>query len=172
MGCNMLINLRNLKLKVNKTEHFKLEKTLSNKLLDTVDGKFIEPCQVEMIVERTGNLYLATGKLKTKIEIPCSRCLSKTFYAIKTDVVFSIVESVHEDEFSEEDKDIVFYNETEVNITPVIVETILVNLPIQALCQAECQGLCAKCGVNKNLASCNCKVDNIDPRWAKLKDLL
>jgi uncharacterized protein len=39
------------------------------------------------------------------------------------------------------------------------------------LCKEDCQGLCLKCGSNLNLIDCKCEDEQIDPRWAALKNL-
>jgi len=53
----------------------------------------------------------------------------------------------------------------------VIREQILLATPEQVYCRDNCEGLCPKCGENRNLINCNCSDDDIDPRWAALKDL-
>lgn len=167
----MIIDLKNLKLQIKDKENFSLQKELSEKLLGTIEGRFLKPCLVQLTVERTGKLYLAKGKISTEIEVPCYRCLTNVAYGVNNTLVFTLAESSHEPDFSGED-DIIYFLNPEVDITPIVVETILVNLPMRILCKADCKGICTECGVDKNTEACNCKVDNIDPRLAKLKDLL
>jgi len=47
----------------------------------------------------------------------------------------------------------------------------LLAIPQKLLCREDCKGLCFKCGINKNEASCSCDVDTTDPRWDALKKL-
>ncbi len=171
-GVIMIIELRNLKFRVNDVENFKLQKQLPNKLLEVVKGRFLTPCQVDLTIERTGDLYLAQGHLETEIKTQCARCLGEVSYEIKTDFNFSMIEFAHEQRYSREDVDIVFHSDLLVDITPLVLEAILISLPMRVLCDPECKGLCVKCGVNKNIESCNCEKDITDPRWEKLKDLL
>jgi uncharacterized protein len=39
------------------------------------------------------------------------------------------------------------------------------------LCSDECRGLCPDCGANLNEAECACKLEQVDLRWAALKEL-
>ncbi|HLC21226.1 MAG TPA: DUF177 domain-containing protein [Candidatus Methylomirabilis sp.] len=50
-------------------------------------------------------------------------------------------------------------------------ENVLLNLPLQPLCRAECRGLCSRCGVNLNETSCQCRVQEPDPRLRPLQHL-
>ncbi len=168
----MLIELRNLKFAVENVEYFKLQKKLSDRRLDVIKGSFLLPCQVELTVERVGDLYLAQGQLETKIQTFCSRCLTEIPYEVKSEIDFSLVEFADKEKYSPEDVDIVFHSDLVVDISPMVIETILISLPMRILCHPECKGLCAKCGINKNIETCKCERDDIDPRWAKLKDLL
>ena len=46
------------------------------------------------------------------------------------------------------------------------------NLPARYLCREDCKGLCPDCGIDLNHGSCSCASKKIDPRMAKLKELL
>jgi uncharacterized protein len=55
-----------------------------------------------------------------------------------------------------------------IDIEPMIREAVMLELPVAPLCRDDCKGLCPECGVNHNEATCDCKVDVTDPRWAGL----
>jgi uncharacterized protein len=57
-------------------------------------------------------------------------------------------------------------------VTRLLRENVLLNLPLQPLCRADCRGLCPHCGVNLNESSCGCQVQEDDPRLAPLQHLL
>ena len=59
----------------------------------------------------------------------------------------------------------------EIDLTELVREQILLNLPEQVFCREDCKGLCEKCGANRNLINCNCEEKEIDPRWSALKNL-
>jgi uncharacterized protein len=57
-----------------------------------------------------------------------------------------------------------------VDIFPTLVSDIILEIPIKPLHDEECQGLCPVCGQNLNEGDCDCEVETVDPRLAKLKD--
>ena len=64
----------------------------------------------------------------------------------------------------------------EVNLLDIIGQTLIFNAPAQVICKDDCEGLCQGCGANLNRETCACSQiandeDEIDPRFAKLKDL-
>jgi len=58
-----------------------------------------------------------------------------------------------------------------LDLAPTLREQILLALPLDALCGESCRGLCPHCGQNLNEATCDCRADMADPRWAKLREL-
>ena len=76
-----------------------------------------------------------------------------------------------EAELGGEDLEVSVFDGNEIDLTELVREQILLNLPIQVFCQENCRGLCPKCGANQNLIDCKCKENEIDPRWASLKNL-
>jgi len=116
------------------------------------------------------------GKLSTKIEIECSRCLTPLTSTFETDfkVVYILPEhysSEKERELHGEDLAIAIYDGEKIDLAELAREQILLNLPTQIFCRENCQGLCQKCGVNLNKTACNCETKEIDPRWQSLRQL-
>ena len=64
-----------------------------------------------------------------------------------------------------------FYRDERIDLSQMIVEQIVLALPMKPLCKPDCRGLCALCGANRNVASCECAPEETDPRWAPLKTL-
>ncbi len=58
-----------------------------------------------------------------------------------------------------------------LDLAEVLRQDVLITIPLQALCQDGCRGLCPSCGQNLNQGSCTCQAET-DPRWAALADLL
>ena len=54
----------------------------------------------------------------------------------------------------------------------ISLNKVYMSLPTKFLCKSDCAGLCVKCGKNLNDGACNCSHKEIDPRLAKLADLL
>ena len=106
----------------------------------------------------------------------CSRCLEPVEVPMSYTIDgFLVSEDFDEDSF--EDYDAFIIDTDEVDLVKIIEQTLDFNLPQKVLCDEDCKGLCPKCGANLNKETCSCSEtasdedDNIDPRFAKLKDL-
>jgi uncharacterized protein len=80
------------------------------------------------------------------------------------------VESQFKEEFTS-DEDVIFFDRDEVEIQPFVEQLVFLEIPFAPICKEECKGLCPECGTNQNLSGCQCRHENTDPRWDKLKDL-
>lgn len=49
-------------------------------------------------------------------------------------------------------------------------EVVLATSPF-VVCKPECRGLCPQCGKDLNEGSCDCTMEEPDPRWAVLREL-
>lgn len=59
-----------------------------------------------------------------------------------------------------------------IDLAEAIREYALMALPMRPLCQPECKGICATCGVDRNTETCSCEDGPTDDRFAVLKTLL
>jgi len=116
------------------------------------------------------------GSINAPLEVDCTRCLT----AVKTglDIAFQ-VDYVEKEMFPEGkethlgsgDLDTDVIEGSELDLAQVAREQIVLNLPEQVLCREDCKGICATCGKDLNEGDCHCGEDDIDPRWAALRDL-
>ncbi|HEX2986866.1 MAG TPA: DUF177 domain-containing protein, partial [Chloroflexota bacterium] len=44
-----------------------------------------------------------------------------------------------------------------LDLTEAIRQYVIVESPLQPLCDEECKGLCSQCGANLNLGPCDCQ---------------
>ena len=117
-----------------------------------------------------------TGKIKVLLEIDCTRCLTPGEHDLNVGFHDDFVskELFPDDrethlESSDLDTDVIEGNE--LDLSEIAREQILLNLPEQVLCREDCKGICSICGADLNKVGCNCSENEIDPRWAALKDL-
>ena len=69
------------------------------------------------------------------------------------------------------DDDIRYMDGDEIDLEGPIRDGIILNLPLNPLCKADCQGLCPDCGEKiENLPSDHAH-EKVDERWAALGDL-
>lgn len=116
------------------------------------------------------------GEINANAEVECTRCLTPIEENLKIPFRAVFIAPEHyteekETEVNAEDLDVSIIENDEINLTELVREQILLNLPEKVLCREDCRGLCPICGINKNTQSCNCEESQTDPRWAKLKEL-
>ncbi|MDD2510121.1 MAG: DUF177 domain-containing protein [Syntrophomonas sp.] len=167
----MKIDLRRLKLRPQQSEEFYLETTGRNEFLSEVGGKFAAAVQVDLVVDNTGKIFVARGRVRTTLQLPCSRCLGEAIVPVDAELACNILESKSA-EYADLEEDIIIHDPGQVDIDPAVEEAIFMSIPINPLCKLECQGICPQCGVNRNLEDCHCETREIDPRWEKLKNLI
>ena len=59
----------------------------------------------------------------------------------------------------------------ELDLKESIREEVILSQTLLALCMPNCRGLCPQCGTNLNQQSCQCTVEEADPRWDVLRAL-
>jgi uncharacterized protein len=117
-------------------------------------------------LSRTSEGILLQGDFVVGMVGECSRCLT----AVQRDMDFEVEEIFaypvpRGTEFAVGDDGI-------LDLAPLVRAETMIAQSRVALCRPNCKGLCPTCGINRNEASCQCGDQNIDPRMAKLKELL
>jgi uncharacterized metal-binding protein YceD (DUF177 family) len=124
--------------------------------------------QVQLDVGRTGNdLDLAlvfTGDRRGE----CDRCLKPFEEAFRGSIRAIARRAGPDHELAGQDG-VIFHDGLTLDLTVEVREAVLVDIPIQQLCTADCRGLCPSCGIDLNTGSCDCSRDAIDPRWEALR---
>jgi uncharacterized protein len=128
--------------------------------------------------ERAGNEIRISGSLNAVVELPCSRCLEPARMAISKpfDLFFrerdeQMFDEDEEVELSETETRTAFFTGTQLAITDILREQILLALPMKALCTVDCKGLCPQCGTNLNFGSCNCPKEDFNPHMDTLLEI-
>jgi uncharacterized protein len=127
--------------------------------------------KIDIDIELTKVLREVTvlGDVSFSMVVPCSRCLEpvKLEISIPIRLLLSPSDKVNDDE----DVDHETYAGEEVDLDDYLMEQIAMSLPVKVVCDTECKGLCPKCGINLNNATCDCEKEWADPRFAALKNL-
>jgi len=59
----------------------------------------------------------------------------------------------------------------QIDLTQMVRESILLELPLAPLCRVDCAGICPICGANRNDQPCSCETVATDDRWSALDAL-
>ena len=120
---------------------------------------FAEPLSYTVDVTNTGDAFLVSGIVRGKGVCACGRCLDDVEVDIASEVEgYFLIEEPDESQMGEweEDEFDVLGDDHVIDLEPLLVAAILVDLPLMPLCREDCAGLCPTCGANLNRESCNC----------------
>ncbi len=116
------------------------------------------------------------GVLGADLELVCCRCLKSFESAIEKNFELDyrpdpMVEEGEEFSLTYTDLDIGFYRDQRLDVSALISEQVVLEVPMKPVCQEECKGLCDQCGADLNKGSCDCQPGSLDPRLAALAEL-
>jgi uncharacterized protein len=122
---------------------------------------------------RTNRGILVQGKVQTSIPAECSRCLNLFDCALTIDIeeeYFPIIDvnSGSALEVPDEPDSFRIDEHHILDLSEAIRQNALLAIPMKPLCREDCPGLCPKCGKDLTKTRCNCKNNEMDPRWSKL----
>jgi len=134
------------------------------------------PVEGEAVLVRTDRGILVEAKLRTSVELICSRCLTPFQYPITLNIAeeylptADIVSGAPLD-LPDEPGSFAIGKSHVLSLVEAIRQHTLLAVPMKPLCRRDCAGLCPTCGHNLNKGRCHCPVGQADPRWAKLQKL-
>jgi uncharacterized protein len=120
----------------------------------------------ELRLSRTKEGILVQGTLHLGLEEECTRCLDDVLLdeTLTVEELYQYPAPV--------DSEYGIGEDAMLDLAPLVrAEAIIADSHI-VLCREGCKGLCPECGTNWNRATCDCADRAIDPRLAKLKQLL
>ena len=128
-------------------------------------------CKGSVSFTRTSEGILVQGKLTVHLQAVCVRCLDlfKQRIKIHFDELFNFPSHVRQE------NDLILPANGYLDLTSLVREYILLEMPINPLCSPTCKGLCNICGENLNKTTCLHDEDEIDERLqilAQLKSVL
>ncbi len=123
-----------------------------------------------------GKKVLVDGSIKISAKLNCSRCLKDISFPLDMDFrdEYNPPEESEKDkdrELSGSELDLSYYINDEIDISELVKEQVMLNIPMKTVCQADCRGICTRCGVDLNEDVCTCGEKEIDPRLAPLNKL-
>lgn len=171
----MLFHIRDLGL---RPALFDLE--LAPGVIDFLDPKIRQtgPLKVKgkaELVSASLDEIRVKGHVTVPMDTDCDRCLEPASCPVEGD--FELIYRPVADGYGEEtaidagEAEMGFYEGDGVELNDVLREFVLLSLPMQKLCRADCKGICPVCGQNRNLKECQCQAEASDDRWAALKSI-
>jgi uncharacterized protein len=146
-------------------------------VVEDEEYKVVAPVHLVLDVHKDADAYRVTGRVETRLQLECGRCLES--FEIPIDSPFELRYVPHiegsadaEREVEEDDLTTAYYQNDTLDLGELMHEQFVLALPMKPLCGEACKGLCPHCGTNLNKAACDCAPTWDDPRLAPLKGLL
>jgi uncharacterized protein len=130
------------------------------------------PLTMDLRLESVSEGVLVTGRVSGPTSGECARCLTSVSGDVEIDLteLFAYPDSAT-DETTDADEVGRVVDDT-VDLEQPIIDAVGLALPFAPLCGPDCAGLCPQCGVALASAEPGHHHEQIDPRWAKLADIL
>jgi uncharacterized protein len=119
-------------------------------------------------VTRTPQGLLVQVKMRAAVVTECVRCLEEFEQPLSinfTELYAFSARSVSE-------SGLILPESGMIDLAPLVREYMLLEIPINPLCRPDCKGICPICGETLNENPHEHEEDTIDPRMAKLQELL
>ena len=134
------------------------------------------PVRSVIVLKRNGlDRVLLAGEIQTAIAFDCDRCTEN--FSMKFDNSFKLdleyasgnVPESAEHECSPSEMDVMYLKEPTIDVFEILSQQAFLMISEKHLCSELCKGLCPTCGINMNLATCNCKKELKSSPFAILK---
>ena len=125
---------------------------------ERIDGDI----HVDLRLEALNDGIKVTGTVRTAWSTVCRRCLADV-----SGEAVGVIDELYQ--IHPLDPDAYIIEDGQLDLVPLVRETVLLELDLERLCQEDCAGLCPECGVDRNVTSCSCDTSVNDDRWAALE---
>lgn len=170
MTMSFLINVRSLISFDEPTRHVEDELPLEFLEYEHEAHAVAGPARVAVTLTRARNGILAEGTVVADVELTCSRCLGT--YMEHVEATFSETYALAGHHLAAEgEEESVVSEEGDIDVEPLLLESLVLAIPMKPLCSIECKGICPICGADLNEGACGCTTESIDPRLEVLKKL-
>ena len=136
---------------------------------DPLAGEVTVPCRIELDYRQTSGTFHFHGRVEGEFPSQCHRCLDPVHVPVGGDFDLMVRRGEHGGETAD-DLVVLSPSQHQLDLTPMIRETVVLNEPMIVLCSESCRGLCPVCGANWNRDTCN-HGEAPDPRWDALRNV-
>lgn len=138
--------------------------------LNLPDELILVDVQGTIAVSVTEDGVVLDGKIRSLTQLSCTRCLDDYWQPLQ--IEFTEMFTYHPVENSQDDLEQLLPADGSIDLTPMIRDYAVLDIPISRICKPDCKGLCPVCGANLNEEDCGHRQESIDPRMEGLKALL
>ena len=154
-----------------------VSRTYTSEALDYhgTDFRQAAPLKVDAVAELVGSEVRIRGRLGTRLEAYCDRCLGSVAIPVEEefDLCYRPVSTIareEEVELPEDELEVGFLSGDGIELADVVTEQVILSVPMKLVCQTDCRGLCPVCGANLNVEKCDCLPTKENSPFAFLKE--
>jgi uncharacterized protein len=128
--------------------------------------------ELDLQVASVSEGVLVTGSVAGPTTGECARCLDTFSGHIEVTLteLFAYPDSLTE--ATTEDDELGRVSDETVDLEQAVIDAVGLDLPLSPVCRPDCPGLCAQCGTPLATAEPGHHHEQLDPRWAKLAEML
>jgi uncharacterized protein len=114
--------------------------------------RFAAPVSVSARYVYDGKAVEVRGKIRTAFESQCARCGTQFTEPFETGFSERFAKSAED-----EDDEVYLFSTDVIDLSQMVLDNILLNMPISSVCSEDCKGICPVCGSNLNTGQCSCE---------------
>ena len=141
---------------------------LGVELIKVPEGSDVE---LDLVLTSVSEGVYVSGRVRGSLAGECGRCLNEISESFDVPLAELFA---YEDSTTEEttDEDEVGRMQGDlIDLEPAVRDAVVLTLPTNPLCRPDCPGLCPECGVHFDDLPADHRHDEVDPRWAALRNL-
>ncbi len=131
---------------------------------------FQTPVRIQGVAENRAEIVSLNMICSFRMSLVCDRCLDAFERTFSYDFSHILVQEMSAED--DDEYDYIVVEDNTLDLDELALSDILLTLPTKILCKEDCAGLCPMCGINRNTDTCECQKKQVDPRLAKLGELL
>jgi len=148
-----LLSVKNLyRQDVGATEKFDFVE--SGESFDFPEAIEVSEIRGKVTVFRLEDTVAVSGEYSADLTLICDRCLDN----FETTVEFIFEREYTLDRKGESEESLYVDKRGDVDLTGPIHDELLLAIPTQNFCKADCEGICQGCGQNMNHEKCTCNI--------------
>lgn len=168
-GAGFVLDVRSLGRAPGSMRELRRTVTTTEQLgLDLIGVPVGAEVELDLRLQSVSEGVLVTGTLDAPVTGECSRCLEQFTDTVQLSLteLFAYPDSATDQ--TSADDEIYRMSDDLIDLEPLVVDQLGIELPLQPLCSPDCPGLCPECGVRMAIAGSDHRHEILDPRWAGL----
>jgi DUF177 domain-containing protein len=141
---------------------------LGLELIKVPEGSELE---LDLVLTSVSEGIYVSGHVRGSLTGECGRCLNEISESFDVSIaeLFAYADSTTE-ETTDEDEVGRMQGDL-LDLEPAVRDAVVLTLPANPLCRPDCPGLCPECGVHFDDLPADHSHEDVDPRWAALRNL-